>query len=92
MIILLSPATLANDVIVTARYKIAQVLNVPPEFVRAKWLKGEGGGLNIAFEVDTTKDLGVSEEAVQAVIQSVWNLEYKRKLEWTLSNVKSVRR
>jgi len=91
MIILLTPTMLANDIVTTARYKMARMLGVPARVLTAKWFQQETGGLGVEFEVVPNSPLRLSEEAVKAVIQTIWNREYKRKLEWTLQNVKSVR-
>ena len=90
MIILLTPAMLATDVITTARFKMASILKVQPAIITAKWITCENGSLGVEFGIDAY-GLEITEDAIKAVIQTVWNLEYKRKLEWTLSNVKSVR-
>jgi hypothetical protein len=93
MIILLTPTMLATDVVTTARIKMARILKVPPAIIHARWFPCENEGMGVAFEVDSTShELGITEEAVKAVIQTVWTLEYKRKLEWTLIDVKHARR
>lgn len=92
MIILLTPTMLATDLVTAARYKMASILKISPAIIKVTWFHREGGGLGVEFAVDGDQnELGVTGEAIQAVIQTVWNLEYKRKLEWTLDNLKSVR-
>ena len=92
MIILLTPTMLANDIVTTARFKIAQKLQVPLEVVSAKWIVNAKSGLDLQFDVDLANhNLGISEALIQTVIQTIWHWDYKRRLEWSLDNVKSVR-
>jgi hypothetical protein len=92
VIILLTPAMLANDIVTAARYKIAKKLRLPVALILAEWVRSVKGGLHLEFKVDLAKrEMDVSDGLIRATVQTVWNWEYKRKLEWTLENAKSVR-
>ena len=93
MIILLTPAMLATDIVTAACYKMAAKLRLPVKNITAKWVPNDKGGLGVEFSVDVENGgIGISDELIRAAVQTVWAYEYKRKLEWTLENVKSVRR
>lgn len=92
MIILLTSTMLANDIVTAARYKMAKKLQLPVALILAKWVRNPKGGLNVEFSVDLAKrEMDISDGLIKAVVQTVWAWEYKRKLEWTLENVKSAR-
>lgn len=92
MIIMLTPTMLATDIVIAARFKIAQKLQLPVSLILAKWIRNEKGGLNVEFDVDLSdREMDVSDALIQATVQTVWTWEYKRRMEWTLENVKSVR-
>jgi len=92
MIILLTPTVLATDIVQLACFKMASILKVPMSIITPRWVSCETGGLSVEFEFDSLAcELGITEAEVQAVIQSVWTLEYKPKLAWTLNDIKSVR-
>ena len=92
MIIMLTPTMLATDIIVAARCKIAQKLQLPVALVSAKWVRNDKGGLNVEFAVDLAqREMDISDTLIQTVVQTVWAWEYKRRMEWTLENVKGVR-
>lgn len=92
MIILLTPTMLANDIVTAARYKMASKLRLPVALISAKWVRNSKGGLDVVFDVDLSKrEMDITDNLIKAVIQTVWAWEYKRKLEWTLENVRSVR-
>lgn len=89
---MLTPAMLANDIVTAARFQIAKKLRLPVDLISAKWARNKKGGLNVEFEVDLAKrEMDVSNGLIQAVVQAVWSWEYKRRLQWTLENVKSGR-
>jgi len=92
MIILLTPTMLATDIVIAARCKIAKKLQLPVALISAKWVRNDKDGLNVEFAVDLTRrEMDISDGLIQTVVQTVWTWEYKRRMEWTLENVKSVR-
>ena len=83
---------LATDIVTAARYKMAKKLQLPVALILAKWVRNATGGLDVEFSVDlTNRDMDISDGLIQSVVQTVWAWEYKRKLEWTLENIKNVR-
>jgi len=91
MIILLTPAMLANDIVTAASYKISKILHIPMDSVKAEWLTQENNSVGLAFQVAGDFS-GITEKDVQAVIESVWAQDYKLRLECALKDVKSQRK